>query len=54
MLSLVHSAINLGVPLGMMIAGPVTEAIGINRWLVGVGVLMLGVGTINYLLTREM
>lgn len=53
-LSLVHSAISLGVPLGMMIAGPVTEAIGINRWLVGVGVLMLGVGTISYLLTREM
>jgi len=52
-LSLVHSAMSLGVPLGMMIAGPVTEAIGLENWMVGVGLLMLGVGTISYLLTRE-
>jgi len=37
----------------MFIAGPVSEIIGINNWMVSAGVLMLMVGLLCYILTRR-
>jgi len=52
-MSLVTSAMSLGIPIGMLIAGPVAEAIGVDGWMIWAGVGMLVVGVASYLWTRE-
>ena len=51
-LSLLTSVMSFAAPIGMFIAGPVSEIIGINNWMISAGVLMLIVGLLCYLLTR--
>jgi len=51
-ISLVTSVMSFAAPVGMFIAGPVSEIIGINNWMVAAGVLMLIVGLLCYFLTR--
>ena len=50
-ISLVTSVISLGIPLGMIIAGPVAEAVGVNNWMVFAGILMLLVGILSLVFT---
>jgi DHA3 family macrolide efflux protein-like MFS transporter len=52
-MSLVTSAMSLGIPIGMLIAGPFAEAIGVDGWMIwaGAGMMVLGVG--SCLWTRE-
>jgi DHA3 family macrolide efflux protein-like MFS transporter len=52
-MSLVTSAMSLGVPLGMLVAGPVAATIGLNDWMIvaGAGMALVGVG--SYLGTRS-
>jgi DHA3 family macrolide efflux protein-like MFS transporter len=52
-MSLVTSAMSLGIPIGMLIAGPVAEAIGVDGWMIWAGVGMMVVGAGSYLWTRE-
>lgn len=52
-ISLVISIMSFAAPVGMFIAGPVSEWIGASHWMILAGVIMLGVGLLNYLLTRQ-
>jgi MFS transporter, DHA3 family, macrolide efflux protein len=52
-ISLVTSVMSFAVPIGMFIAGPVSSLIGISRWMICAGVLMLIVGVLCYILTRK-
>lgn len=52
-ISLITSVMSFAAPVGMFIAGPVSQIIGVSNWMVSAGVLMLFVGSICYLLTRE-
>ena len=51
-ISLVTSVMSLGIPIGMIIAGPVAEAVGVNNWMIIAGILMLLVGFLSFILTR--
>jgi DHA3 family macrolide efflux protein-like MFS transporter len=53
-ISLVTSVMSLGIPIGMIIAGPVAEAVGVNNWMIIAGILMLLVGFFSLVLTRTM
>ncbi len=52
-MSLVTSAMSLGVPLGLLIAGPLAETIGVDRWMTFAGIGMLAVGFASYVATRK-
>ena len=52
-ISLITSLMSFAAPIGMFIAGPVSEIIGINNWMIYAGILMLIVGSLCYLLTRS-
>lgn len=52
-ISLITSIMSFAAPIGMFIAGPVSELIGVNNWMICAGVLMVFVGLICYLLTRQ-
>ena len=52
-ISLVTSIMSFAAPVGMFIAGPVSEWIGVSNWMILAGILMLGVSVLNYFLTRE-
>lgn len=52
-LSLITSVMSFAAPIGMFIAGPVSDVIGISNWMILAGVLMLIVGTLCYFLTRS-
>lgn len=52
-ISLITSVMSFAAPVGMFIAGPVSQIIGVSNWMISAGVLMLFVGSICYLLTRE-
>ncbi|PKO13346.1 MAG: macrolide efflux MFS transporter Mef(B) [Chloroflexi bacterium HGW-Chloroflexi-10] len=51
-ISFVTSVMSLGIPLGMLIAGPVAEAVGVNNWMIIAGLLMFLVGFLSFALTR--
>ncbi|MDF2593341.1 MAG: hypothetical protein K0S75_2807 [Clostridia bacterium] len=52
-ISLVTSVMSLAAPVGMFMAGPVSSLLGISRWMIIAGILMLIVGALCYILTRE-
>lgn len=52
-LSLIRSVMSLGTPIGLFVAGPVAQIIGVNMWMTGAGVLMMLVGILCYFLTRK-
>lgn len=52
-ISLVTSAMSFAAPVGMFIAGPVSELIGINRWMTCAGIVMVFVSFLSYILTRK-
>ena len=52
-ISFVTSVMSFAAPIGMFIAGPVSEIIGINRWMSIAGIVMILVGLLSYMLTRE-
>ncbi|MRS05046.1 MFS transporter [bacterium] len=53
-ISLVTSLISLGIPIGMIIAGPVAEMVGVNHWMIIAGILMLLVGLLGLVWTGTM
>jgi DHA3 family macrolide efflux protein-like MFS transporter len=44
---------SFAAPVGMFIAGPVSELLGVSNWMILTGVLMVFVSLLRYLLTRE-
>jgi len=52
-LSLITSVMSFAAPIGMFIAGPIAETMGINNWMVIAGILMIFVGIISYISTKE-
>lgn len=52
-LSLITSVMSFAAPVGMFIAGPISDIIGISNWMILAGTLMLIVGTLCYFLTRR-
>jgi DHA3 family macrolide efflux protein-like MFS transporter len=51
-ISFVTSVMSLGIPIGLLISGPVAEIIGVNQWMRIAGILMLCVGLFNLWITR--
>jgi len=51
-ISFVTSVMSLGIPIGLLIAGPVAESIGVNQWMRIAGILMLCVGLLSLWITR--
>lgn len=51
--SLVVSAMSLASPAGLMLAGPVSEVVGITNWFTVSGILMFLTGIICYFVTRR-
>jgi DHA3 family macrolide efflux protein-like MFS transporter len=52
-LSLVRSLITLGTPVGLLLAGPIAETVGITSWMLSVGILMSLTGIGCYLATKR-
>lgn len=51
-LSLITSVMSFAAPVGMFIAGPISEIIGVSNWMRIAGILMIVIGVISYLLTK--
>ncbi|PKL06852.1 MAG: hypothetical protein CVV53_02175, partial [Spirochaetae bacterium HGW-Spirochaetae-9] len=52
-ISTVTSIISLGIPLGMFVAGPIAEHVGVGTWMIGVGMILALIGILSYLWTRR-
>lgn len=52
-LSFVTSVMSFAAPVGMFIAGPIAEIIGVSNWMIVAGFIMILVGLMSYLLTKE-
>ncbi|RSK26587.1 MFS transporter [Bacillus sp. HMF5848] len=52
-ISLITSVMSLAAPVGISIAGPISEIIGVSNWMIFAGVVMIFVGILCYFLTRE-
>lgn len=44
-LSMLTTAMALASPFGLLAAGPISEAVGVNQWFMGSGLLMCVTGT---------
>jgi DHA3 family macrolide efflux protein-like MFS transporter len=47
------SMMSMAAPIGMLIAGPTVELIGVTNWMMVAGITMMVIGGVNYLLTRS-
>lgn len=52
-LSLLTTAMTLATPIGLVLAGPISEAAGVRRWFAGSGLLMAAAGLLCFLTTRR-
>lgn len=52
-LSLIRSLMSLATPIGLFVAGPVAQLVGVNVWMRSAGILMMLVGVLCYFLTRK-
>jgi len=52
-LSMLTAAMNLATPFGLLVAGPVSEALGVDRWFLWSGLLMCLAGAACYAVTRQ-
>ena len=52
-MSFITSILSFAAPIGMFVSGPIAEIVGVSNWMRGAGVIMIIVGIISYLLTRE-
>lgn len=52
-ISFVTSVMSFAAPVGMFIAGPISEIIGVSNWMFYAGIVMIFVGILCYFLTRE-
>lgn len=52
-LPLITSVMSFAAPIGMFIAGPIAETMGVNNWIIIAGILMIVVGLVSYISTKE-
>jgi len=52
-ISTITSIISIGIPLGMFMAGPIAEQVGVGTWMIGVGMILALTGSLSYLWTRQ-
>ncbi len=52
-ISFVTSVMSFAAPVGMFIAEPLSEIIGVSNWMICAGIVMVLVGFLSYFLTRE-
>ena len=52
-LSILYTAMTLATPFGLLLAGPISEKIGVEYWFAGSGILMLITGIICFFSTRN-
>ena len=52
-ISTLTSIISIGIPVGMFVAGPIAERVGVGRWMIGEGIVMVAIGIVSYLWTRQ-
>jgi len=52
-MSLITSILSFAAPVGMFISGPIAQAVGVSNWMRGAGAVMIIVGIITHLYTRE-
>ena len=52
-MSLILSAMSFAIPIGLVIAGPIAEAIGITSWFVLSGILMMLTGVLGLAISRK-
>ena len=52
-ISLVTSVMSFAAPVGMFIAGPISDIIGVNNWMICAGIVMILVSLLTHFLTRE-
>uniref|UniRef100_N2ABT0 Major facilitator superfamily (MFS) profile domain-containing protein n=1 Tax=Eubacterium plexicaudatum ASF492 TaxID=1235802 RepID=N2ABT0_9FIRM len=52
-ISLLSTAMTLATPFGLLLAGPVSEIIGVERWFVSSGILMMAAGVFCLLRTKK-
>jgi len=52
-LSMLTTAMNLAAPFGLLLAGPVSEAVGVDRWFIWSGFLMCVTGAVCFGITRR-
>lgn len=51
-ISTITSIISIGIPLGMFVAGPIAEKVGVGNWMIGVGIVLAIIGTLSYVFTK--
>lgn len=51
--SLLMTAMTLSMPAGLLVAGPVSEVIGVNTWFFWSGAALIATGILSRLLTRR-
>lgn len=51
--SMLTTAMTLATPFGLILAGPISEAIGVHLWFAGSGILMAVIGIICFFSTRR-
>lgn len=47
------TASTIAMPIGLLIAGPVGEVVGISRWFLGSGIALLATGVYSRLATKQ-
>jgi DHA3 family macrolide efflux protein-like MFS transporter len=52
-ISTLTSIISIGIPLGMFVAGPIAERMGVGTWMTGAGIILSLIGILSYLWTRQ-
>lgn len=52
-ISLVTSVMSFAAPIGMFIAGPISDVIGVSNWMIYAGIVMIFVSLLSYYLTCE-
>lgn len=52
-IALLTTAMTLASPAGLLLAGPVSEIIGVERWFIWSGILMMAVGIVCFLRTKK-
>ena len=51
-ISTVTSIISLGIPLGLFVAGPISERAGVGTWMSGAGIILTIIGILSFFWTR--
>lgn len=51
--SMLTTAMTIATPCGLILAGPISEAIGVRFWFAGSGILMAAIGMICFFATRK-